>query len=59
MSQGLTATHFMLSKYPVQDDSKGSENWLMLESLEQASEGNLNEDYKSTKLDVCWAPSKR
>jgi hypothetical protein len=59
VNQGLAATHFMLSKTPVQDDSRASETWLMLESLEQAHEGTLTEDYKSAKLDVCWTPTSQ
>jgi hypothetical protein len=59
VNQGLAATHFKLSKNSVQDESKASETWLMLESLEQAHEGTLTEDYKSAKLDVCWAPTSQ
>jgi len=59
VNQGLAATHFMLSRNPIQDESKGSESWLMLESLEQAHEGTLTEDIKSAKLDVCGAPTSQ
>ena len=51
-SHGLATTHFILSQNAVHDDFKGSETWLMLESLEAALEDTLTEYHKSPKLDV-------
>lgn len=54
-SNGLAATHFSMSQNPLDDNSKASETWLMLESMEAGLQNTLTEDCSSDKLTVCWA----